>query len=215
MRSRLAAARLWRSIALGSMLCVSAAAPGALADAAGTTSGSAGNWDIGLKASTPGVGVEVRRSLSESFALRGVVNSYSYAVNEGVDDVDYHRELNPDATPSGGAFEFDRKTHMAAELGSAHGDADFKPVSPYLGIGFDRDFGSESQFGVALDVGVLLQGEPQFKLDVTCGAAVPALRCAQLADDVEAERRQFEDDARKLAFYPVLSLGFTFRLGGD
>ncbi len=246
MRSRLAAAQLLRSMLLGSMASVCIAAPAALADGLDAASDSSGDWDVGAKASTLGVGIEVRRSFGESFALRAVVNSYSYGVNEDVDDVEYDgdldlqsagliadwhpagnsfrvsagllfnsNELKVDAKPSGGTFEFDGQTYTAAEIGTAQGEADFNTLSPYLGIGFGRDFGSDAQFGVSLDVGVLFQGEPKFNLDVTCGAAVPALRCNQLVDDVEAERRQFEDDAKKLAFYPVLSLGFTVRLGGD
>ena len=246
MRSRPAASQLVRSMALGSTVLFCVAAPCARAEGVAAATGSSGDWDIGAKASTLGVGLEIRRSFSESFALRGVFNSYSYAVNEDVDDVDYDgdldlqsagliadwhpagnsfrvsagllfngNELKVDAKPSGGTFEFDGQTYTAAEIGSAQGDADFNTLSPYLGVGFGRNFGSESQFGLSLDVGVLFQGEPKFNLDVTCGSAVPALRCTQLVDDVEAERRQFEDDAKKLAFYPVLSLGFTVRLGGD
>ena len=230
----------------GSMVLVAFAAPAAPADGSTASSSGSDSWDIGAKVSTLGIGVEVRRSFGDAFALRGVLNRYSYAVNEDVDDVayegdldlqsagliaDWHpagssfrisagllfngNELTVDAEPSGGTFEFDGQTYTAAEIGTAQGDTDFNTLSPYLGMGFGRDFGSDSQFGVSLDVGVLFQGEPKFNLDVTCGSAVPELRCTQLVDDVEAERRQFEDDAKKLAFYPVLSLGFTVRLGGD
>ena len=256
MQSRFAAARLprgslirgsfFRAMLFGSMVLVAFAAPAAPADGSTASSSGSDSWDIGAKVSTLGIGVEVRRSFGDAFALRGVLNRYSYAVNEDVDDVayegdldlqsagliaDWHpagssfrisagllfngNELTVDAEPSGGTFEFAGQTYTAAEIGTAQGDADFNTLSPYLGMGFGRDFGSDSQFGVSLDVGVLFQGEPKFNLDVTCGSAVPELRCTQLVDDVEAERRQFEDDAKKLAFYPVLSLGFTVRLGGD
>ena len=245
-RANLIRARLIRGMLFGAMVLGALAAPAALADGSTASSSGSDSWDIGAKVSTLGVGVEVRRSFGDAFALRGVLNSYSYGVNEDVDDVayegdldlqsagliaDWHpagsgfrisagllfngNELKVDAEPSGGTFEFDGQTYTAAEIGTAQGDADFNTLSPYLGMGFGRDFGSDSQFGVSLDVGVLFQGEPNFNLDVTCGSAVPALRCTQLVDDVEAKRGQFEDDAKKLAFYPVLSLGFTVRLDGD
>jgi hypothetical protein len=44
---------------------------------------------------------------------------------------------------------------------------------------------------------------------------VPTVRCAQLQADVDEERQQFEEDADGIAYYPVLSLGLTYRLGGD
>lgn len=206
---------------------------------------SNGAWDVGVRASTLGLGVEVRRSFDSAFAVRASFNGYGYDVNEEVDDVDYdgtldlqsfglvadwhpldngfrlsaglylnQTELEVDAEPSGGSFEFDGRTYSAAEIGRAEGTADFDTIAPYLGFGYSGALGSDSRLQLTLDVGVLFQGEPSFDLDVTCGSAVPALRCTQLQADVEDERKQFEDDTDSLSYYPVIAVGLSFRLGG-
>ena len=225
------------------LMASSAIAP--LASAAGAEGGDA-QWDLGVKASTLGVGVEVRRSFSPELALRASFSRYSYDLSEEVDDVaydgqldlqsgglidDWHpmgdgfrvstglflngTELEVDAEPSGGTFEFDGQTYAAAEVGRAEGTADFNSIAPYLGIGYHGAFGSDSRLSLTFDVGVLFQGEPSFDLEVTCGPAVPTVRCSQLQADVDEERQQFEEDADGIAYYPVLSLGLTYRLGGD
>lgn len=222
------------------------AAPALLAPAAFADPASTGEWDLGVKASTLGIGLEVRRSFSPQFALRGAFNSYGYDLSEEVDDVaydgqldlqsgglvaDWHplgngfrlsaglflngTELDVDAEPSGGTFEFDGQTYMAAEVGRAEGTADFNTIAPYLGLGYRGSFGGDGRLALTFDAGVLFQGDPGFDLEVTCGPAVPTVRCAQLQADVAEERQQFEEDADGIAYYPVLSLGLTYRLGGD
>ena len=124
-------------------------------------------------------------------------------------------KLRIDAQPNAQTFVFQGTTFNAADVGTANGEAHFDSLAPYLGIGFGGAFGSESQFGVSLDLGVMFQGEPRFNLDVTCGAEVAPRQCAQLTNDIEEERQQFEKDTKKLSLYPMLSLGITMRLGDD
>lgn len=120
-------------------------------------------------------------------------------------------ELNLDAEPVGGTFEFNGVEYSADQVGNATGKAEFDDVAPYLGIGFARAPEGDRGLSVGVDVGVLFQGAPSFELQVNCGAQVPAQTCAQIRRDAEAERAQFEDDADGFEYYPVISVGLGYR----
>jgi hypothetical protein len=199
-------------------------------------------WELGLKASTLGGGVEVRKALGEQFAVRGVLNGYSYSLDEDYSDVQYEgdldlrsggllldwhpggfwfrlsagalvngNELNLDAEPMSGTYEFNGVEYAAAQIGSATGTAEFDDIAPYLGIGFAKAPAGERGLAFSVDVGVLFQGAPSFDLQVNCGTAVPVDTCAQIRRDADAERAQFEDDADDFEYYPVISVGVGYR----
>ena len=92
----------------------------------------------------------------------------------------------------------------AADVGTVRGTVSFDGVSPYLGAGFDLNVAG--RLGLALDFGILLQGEPIVTATVD---GLLALDPAFLAE-VENERLQLEDEASSLKAYPVISIGFNF-----
>lgn len=119
--------------------------------------------------------------------------------------------LDVDAEPTAGTFEFNDVTYSVAQVGTAKGEADFNSIAPYAGIGFSRSPGADGGLSISGDVGVVFQGSPSFDLDVTCGAAVPAVTCTRLQSDADAERAAFEDDADEYKYFPVVSLGLGYR----
>jgi len=119
--------------------------------------------------------------------------------------------LDVDAEPTAGTFEFNDVTYSVAQVGTAQGEADFNSIAPYAGIGFSKSPGADGGLSISGDLGVVFQGSPSFDLDVTCGAAVPAVTCTRLQSDADAERAAFEDDADEYKYFPVVSLGVGYR----
>ncbi len=60
------------------------------------------------------------------------------------------------------------------------------------------------------DIGVAFTGAADVRLNVTCDMGNPAL-CAQLADDVAAEEAELQRDADDVKYWPVLSLGVSYK----
>lgn len=120
-------------------------------------------------------------------------------------------QLDVDAEPTAGTFEFNNVTYTVAQVGTARGKADFNAVSPYVGIGFSKSPDADGGLSISGDVGVMFQGSPSFDLNVSCGAAVPTVTCTRLQADADAERAAFEDDADEYEYFPVVSLGLGYR----
>jgi len=74
----------------------------------------------------------------------------------------------------------------------------FKKAAPYFGIGYGRPI--NSGLSLIFDLGVMFQGSPKSKIDVTCGPAAhreaptaqPAKRRSGRAGPAERERPQFQ-----------------------
>lgn len=90
-----------------------------------------------------------------------------------------------------------------AQAGTLTGEIVTNDLSPYIGIGWGNI--AASRFGLFLDLGVALQGQPEVDL-VASGpiASVPGLQA-----DLDAEARQFEEDLDLFKFYPVATLGIS------
>lgn len=108
--------------------------------------------------------------------------------------------------PSGsGTYEFNGVSYQASEVGTLTGKVSFNKSAPYLGLGWgNRPNGS---WGLTFDLGAVYQGKPKLSLEATGGIAPPP----SLAADLEAERRQAEEDLSSFKWYPVVQLGLYFR----
>jgi hypothetical protein len=95
------------------------------------------------------------------------------------------------------------------EVGTLRSTTSFESVAPYLGGGFDFRFAN--RLGIALDFGVLWQGEPVVTLtsDGTL-ATDPGNDGDIFRSALETERQQLEDEVSDYKAYPVISLGFNF-----
>jgi hypothetical protein len=122
-----------------------------------------------------------------------------------------NNKFSLNAKPSGGTYTINGVVYPAADVGSMHGDVTFNKIAPYIGIGWGNPVEKAKHWGFVSDIGVLYQNSPKSNLEVTCGAAVPALTCASLKSDAEAERAQLESSMKSYKWYPVISIGVSYK----
>lgn len=131
----------------------------------------------------------------------------SFRVTGGV--VYNDSRLTGTGTPrAGGSYRFNGTTYPAATAGELEARVDFRKFAPYLGIGFGKA-PKESGWSFSADLGVLFQGSPDTTLR-SRGCTAPAPLCTALAADLEAERREFEDDVEDYKAFPVLRVGVSY-----
>lgn len=116
--------------------------------------------------------------------------------------------------PSGGTYELNGTRYTAAQVGSIGGRLEFgNSVAPYLGVGWGNALGKARRLSFLFDLGVVYGGTPSVRLNVNCGSASPegTPLCTRLKQDVEAERRDLQDDTDLARWYPVASVGLAYR----
>ncbi len=114
------------------------------------------------------------------------------------------------ALPTANTFTFDGVTYSSADVGEARGSATFDSFSPYVGLGYGRALSRRGKLAMNADLGVALTGAADVQLDVSCATAAQAL-CTDLLDDVAAEQAQIQADAEDYKYWPVLSIGLSYR----
>ena len=191
---------------------------------------------FGLKAGTLGFGLEASWRPIPWFDIRAGANQYDYndsGAQAGINydatlaletyyaTVNFRFPLSP-FRMTVGAFSNGNEVQMvslpmgayligdnpipytSADVGTLRSTTSFDSVSPYVGAGFD--FNVVGRLGLALDFGVLWQGDPI--VDITADgllASDPTFIAA-----LESERLQLEDEVEDLKAYPVITLGFNF-----
>ena len=199
------------------------------------------NFWVGIKAGTLGFGLEGAWRPLPWLDVRAGANQYSYDDSGSQAGINYDSTLDLNTYYASANFRFPlspfRMTvgaysngnevqmisqeanaymigdetfpYLPTEVGTLRSSTTFESVAPYLGAGFD--FEIADRFGLALDFGVLWQGEPIVTLtsDGTL-ASNPGLAGDQFRTDLETERRQLEMEVEDLKAYPVVSLGFNF-----
>jgi opacity protein-like surface antigen len=118
--------------------------------------------------------------------------------------------LSARARPIGGTYTLNGVDYDAADIGEATGTAKFDSLAPYLGVGLGRTLSADGRFAVSADIGVVFTGSPDVRLNVTCAVADAAF-CADLQNDVAAERAELQSDADDLKFWPVLAVGVSYK----
>jgi len=200
---------------------------------AGSTYVSANDFVSGMKLGTLGVGLQTTTKTSDKLDIRLEANGFSYSTTSTKDDVtyntklrlatvgaiaDYHpfnngftlsggvyynaNELTLDATPANNV-KIGNTTYTPAQLGSLNGKVEFNPISPYLGMGYTNATKYEKGWSFTTEAGVLFQGKPDVTLSATGTAVTQA--------DLQKETSNLEDDLSSLEYYPVLTVGFTYR----
>src|SRR5438309_847570 len=194
---------------------------------------------LGIRAGTLGGGVELSYALSQRAALRLNADGYNRTQSKTHDNIDYDMKLKlqtgsllgdwfPFANnfrlsagailngnkftlkgvPTGGSFTINGTTYPTSQVGSLDAAVDFNKASPYFGIGYGRPI--NSGLSLIFDLGVMSQGSPKSKIDVTCGSAATPLQCAQLRSDAQAEQSKLDDSLHEFRYYPVISLGLAY-----
>lgn len=99
------------------------------------------------------------------------------------------------------------------DLGVVRAEVTTDSFGPYLGFGWgDSLGGAGSKVRFSFDVGVIYHGEPtaEATVDSRILDEFPELRPAVDAF-LEEEVRQLEEDAEDYTYYPVVSLGLSYR----
>jgi hypothetical protein len=99
--------------------------------------------------------------------------------------------------------------YLPTEVGTLRSSTTFEDVAPYIGAGFD--FNVVGRLGLALDFGILWQGEPI--VDLTSDGTLatdPGLAGDVFRASLEAERLELENEVEDMKAYPVIQIGFNF-----
>ena len=193
---------------------------------------------IGARAGTTGVGIDLGWSIVPTLSARIGYSGLGFDTSVNTDDVDYDgkaRLSNPSlvldwhplgpfrvtagivgadnkvdivGNPAGSTYTINGNTYQASDVGNLSGTVKIGDgVTPYLGFGYGNVAGAGVNF--YFDIGVMFQGSPKTRLTANCGVALSPAECAQLQDDVEAERLQVQDKLDKFKLYPVATIGIT------
>ncbi len=127
-------------------------------------------------------------------------------------------------------------SYQTDELGSINVLAEFDPVAPYIGIGWDTSFDKKSGFGFTFDFGLAFQGAMQTDYSLRFGEALdieketegmadgPAKdliianinsKRDQIKNELEAELDKemvtLQDELDKYKIMPYISIGFNYK----
>lgn len=192
----------------------------------------------GLNLGTPGLGAELKYQLNDSLVLRGSADWLSYSRDEDYSGIPYEGKLRSstlglfaDWHPGAGAFLLsagayvgDRKadidatpsgpvniggaTFTPAQVGRLEGSVEMSRFQPFVGLGFDNTFSTESGWGFRGLAGVAFSKAPKVSLSSTGGAfsSDPILQ-----DRLRQEEAEIRDDAKSFRYYPVVQLGVSRR----
>jgi hypothetical protein len=194
---------------------------------------------LGLRGGTLGGGVELSYALSQRAALRLNADGSNFTQSDTHDNIDYDMKLKlqtvslmgdwfPFANnfrislgamfngnkfalkgqPTGGFYTINGTTYNTAQVGSLDAAVDFVKAAPYFGIGYGRAI--KRGLSLIFDAGVMFQGSPKSKIDVTCGPLATPPECAQAQSDAQAEQSRLDESLHSFRYYPVISLGLAY-----
>src|SRR5713101_6904983 len=200
---------------------------------------AAADTSLGIRGGTLGGGVELSYALSQRAALRLNADGYNRTQSKTHDNIDYDMKLKlqtvsllgdwfPFANnfrislgamfngnkfslkgqPTGGFFTINGNQYNTAQVGSLDAAVDFNKAAPYFGIGYGRPI--NSGLSLIFDLGVLFQGSPKSKIDLTCGPLATPAQCAQAQSDAQAEQSRLNESLHSFKYYPVISLGLAY-----
>jgi len=196
-----------------------------------------GQWSIGTKIGTLGVGGELTRRIATDINTRIGFNMLDYSFDEDIAGIEYDFEMglrsysamvdwhifdNPFRVTGGflsmdNEFKLDtlpdqnltigNNTYTPAQVGRLSGKADIKGMAPYIGIGWGNLIGRGRRWGFYTDLGVAFVESP----DVVLRANGTMAADPGFQADLAKEARDIQDDLDDLEVYPVLSVGLFFR----
>lgn len=112
----------------------------------------------------------------------------------------------PSTTNGIETFEIGDTTFPAAQVGTVEAEVDFPEFAPYIGVGWGNPVIPGKRWGVFVDLGVMFQRSPNVSLTAQGASANPIL-----ADELNRERDELEDELDGFRFYPVLQIGVTYQ----
>ncbi len=210
------------------------------ANAAGITARGVSLEGITVDASvsTLGLGISGSYPLTDSLAIRGQYNQFTYGTEFDDSDIKYDADLDLSSIGiiadwyviSGSGFRisagayYNNNTVDASgtpkagnqfdlggtlyTLDSLKADVEFDSFAPYLGIGWTSGSATEAGLVFSADIGAFYQGSA----DITMNAAGQGLGESGFEEDLQKEVERLEDELKNLKIYPVatLSVGYRF-----
>lgn len=194
------------------------------------------DWTIGVKASTLGAGLEVRRALSDSFAVRlgGNLFDLSFDGSESGINYDFDVDLKSanlliDYHPfkgnfrlTGGVLWNDNEAFGVADtengvrignirftqeqIGDLTGDITVNEFAPYLGLGWGKALG-KSGWGFSAELGAVFTGKPEVRLQSANGEFSSN---PILLGELRREEQDLQDELDRFEVYPVVSVGLSY-----
>jgi len=129
--------------------------------------------------------------------------------------------LDGEVTPSlSQEFKFQDRTYSTDDIAKVNTKADFDPVAPYVGIGWDTSFNKEKGFGFTFDIGVIFQGSAQIDYNVDYKELINPTPEEELARDIiindinkdlEKEKISLQKELDKYELLPYISIGFNYK----
>ena len=201
--------------------------------------GAPADTSLGIRGGTLGGGGELSYALSQRAAVRVNADGYNRTQSKTHDNIDYDMKLKlqtaslmgdwfPFANnfrvslgamfngnkftlkglPTGPGYTINGTFYPASDVGSFDAAVDFNKAAPYFGIGYGRPI--NGGLSLIFDLGVMSQGSPKSKIDVTCGAGTPLATCTALQNDAAAEQSRLDESLHSFKYYPVISLGLAY-----
>ncbi len=191
---------------------------------------------IGLKIGALGLGVEYSYDFTERVSVRAGLNGSQIGFDDEEGGIQYDFDIVWDSLALGvdfhpmkspfrlslGMLRNDNRldaesrptqnvrvgdtTYTPAQVGTLTGRIGFEDTAPYVGLGWDWSRKHE-RFGMALDLGVLDEGEPS----VSLRGSGTLLGDPAFQQDIGAEEAELRDSLDFPDVVPYLTLGFQFR----
>jgi hypothetical protein len=196
-----------------------------------------GQWAIGAKIGTLGVGGELTKKVATDINARVGFNTLDYSFDDDIADIEYDLGLGLRSFSAlidwhifdgpfritGGVLSMDNELDMdtlvnqnitignhsytPAEVGTLSGKVDVKGAAPYIGIGWGNPVGRGRRWGFYSDLGVAFTDSPDVVLRANGTLAADPTFQADLVE----EAKDIIDDLEDLQVYPILSTGLYFR----
>jgi len=97
--------------------------------------------------------------------------------------------------------------YTPTQIGNLRGVFVTNDLSPYVGIGWGNP--GRSRVGFFLDLGVAFQGSPEVQLSADGTVSSSPL----FQSNLRTEEQNIQNDLDPFQYYPVISIGLSFRLG--
>jgi hypothetical protein len=186
----------------------------------------------GVRISSLGLGLEGGLNLEDQFSVRLGFNQFQFNQKMNVSYIRYDLDLEWETTTlladwhpfrgplrlTGGLVRNNNTIHgqtstpsltigknyyEGAKLGV---DVEFKPIVPYLGLGWEHGLLEKRGLSVNFDLGILFQGSGD--VDLTAKGIAANLIAEE---DLAYEERQFEKEIEDYKYYPVFTLGISYQ----
>lgn len=193
---------------------------------------------VGLKGSSQGIGLELTASLAESLNVRVGANYFtlSKTLDKSGNEYDFDLKLKNfnalidwhvfggDFRLTGGAvldknyldgqassantYDIGDMIFTSDEVGILEGNINFREVSPYFGIGWGNPISKDSGWTFMVDMGAVYVGAANVDLNSVGGTLS---NDPTFLAEVTKEENDVRDDLDGYKFYPVISLGLSYK----